>query len=87
MLSRDIAVNINKVMVMRRPGNVIGQMNRQNFNRDVYFGVLGGFRNDLKNLPDIECDSSTVTISAKQRAYKAIIKKNGALALGLCLPD
>jgi len=78
MLNRDLGMNINQVLVMDRPGNAIGNMNRQNFNRNVYFGVLDAFRNELKKTADIEAVSSSATIPGKQREYKTTIKRYGS---------
>lgn len=77
MLSRDMGMNINQVLVMDRPGSAVNGMNRQNFNRTAYFGVLDAFRNELKSTPDIEAVTSAATIPGKQREYKTTIKRYG----------
>jgi len=77
MLSRDMGMNINQVLVMDRPGNAVNGMNRKNFNRAAYFGVLDAFRNELKNTPGVEALTSAATIPGKQREYKVTIKKYG----------
>lgn len=78
MLSRDLGMNINQVLVMDRPGNAISGMNRTNFNRAAYYGVLDAFRNELKKTSDIEAVTSAATIPGKQREYKLTVKKYGS---------
>ena len=78
MLGRDLGMNISQVLVMDRPGNAVNNMNRQNFNRTVYNGILDAFRNELKKNPDIEAASSSITIPGKQREYKVTVKRYGS---------
>lgn len=77
MLSRNTGMSINQVLVMNRPGNAAGNMNRQNFNRNAYFGILDAFRNELKKSRDIEAVTSSGTIPGKQREYKTTVKRFG----------
>ncbi|HVX48724.1 MAG TPA: ABC transporter permease, partial [Chitinophagaceae bacterium] len=78
MTSRNLGMNINQVLVMNRPGNAVNNMNRKNFNRSLYFGVLDAFRNELKRTSDIQFVSSVLTVPGKQREYKTTVRRYGA---------
>ena len=71
MMSRDIGMNIDQVMVVERPG--IAPLDRSSFN-----SAIDVFRNEVKKDPSITSLSASVTIPGKQREYKAVVKKYGA---------
>lgn len=71
MMSRDLGMNIDQVLVVERPG--ISSRDRQAFNSSVDV-----FRNELKKNPGITGISTSATIPGKQREYKAIAKRYGA---------
>lgn len=71
MMSREIGVNINQVLVVERPG--ISPRDRSAFS-----SVIDVFRNELKKESTIEGVASSLTIPGKQREYKAASKPYGA---------
>lgn len=71
MMSRDIGMNIDQVLVVERPG--ITPLDRSSFN-----SAIDVFRNELKKDPAISAVSASVTVPGKQREYKAVIKRYGA---------
>lgn len=77
MLSRNTGMSINQVLVMNRPGNAVSNMNRNNMNRQIYFGILDAFKNELKKSSGVEAATSSLTIPGKQREYKTTIKRFG----------
>jgi putative ABC transport system permease protein len=73
MMSQDLGMNINQVLVMDRPGNAPNDFK----NRKAYMAEIDLFRDELKKSPAIEAVTSSATIPGKQREYKATIKRNG----------
>ena len=71
MMSRDLGMNIDQVLVVERPG--ISPRDRQAFNSTVDV-----FRNEAKKSPLIMGFTTSATIPGKQREYKAIAKRYGA---------
>lgn len=71
MMSKDLGVNINQVLVIERPG--IAPRDRKAFN-----STIDVFRDELKKSNDIQAVAASATIPGKQREYKAIVKKYGA---------
>jgi putative ABC transport system permease protein len=70
MTSRDMGMNINRVMVIERPGIA-------DTSTTVYSANIDAFKNELKKDPSIESAAASFTIPGKQREYKTIIKKLG----------
>ena len=71
MMSRDLGMNIDQVLVVERPG--IAPRDRQAFN-----STIDVFRNEVKKSPLISGFTTSATIPGKQREYKAIAKRYGA---------
>lgn len=71
MLSRNIGMDIEQVLVVERPG--IAPRDRTAFNSTVDV-----FRNELRKSADVQAISTSATIPGKQREYKATVKKYGA---------
>jgi len=71
MMSQDLGMNIDQVLVVERPGIVPNDRNAFNSSIDV-------FRNELKKDPSIVGVSASATVPGKQREYKAVVKKYGA---------
>lgn len=71
MMSKDLGVNIDQVLVVERPG--IAPRDRKAFN-----SAIDVFRDELKKNPTIQGVAASATIPGKQREYKAIIKKYGS---------
>ena len=71
MMSRDIGMNIDQVLVMERPG--IWPVDRKAGDTSIDI-----FRNELANHPDIKGMSLSLTVPGKQREYKSVVKKYGA---------
>lgn len=71
MMSQDIGVNIDQVLVVERPG--ISPRDRQAFN-----SAIDVFRNELQENPSIKAISTSLTIPGKQRDYIGGVKKYGA---------
>jgi putative ABC transport system permease protein len=70
MMSRDIGVNINQVLVMDRPGIA------PNHDKDVpaFRAGIDFFRAELKKDPAIAGVTNSTTIPGKQREYKTTIR-------------
>lgn len=68
--SQDIGVNIDRILVVERPG--ISSRDRQVFNTNV-----DAFRNELMKNPSIIAVTSSVTIPGKKREYKIGAKRYG----------
>jgi putative ABC transport system permease protein len=73
MMSKNLGVNINQVVVMDRPG--IALKNEENYK--AYDHAIDVFRDELKKSPDIEAASTSLTIPGHQRAFKVTIKPYG----------
>jgi putative ABC transport system permease protein len=71
MMSQDIGMDIEQVLVVERPG--ISPRDRQ-----ARTANIDAFRNELANIPAVQKVAVSVTIPGKQREYKAICKKYGA---------
>jgi putative ABC transport system permease protein len=71
MMSRNIGVNIDQVVVVERPGIAARDRNAFNSSVDV-------FRNEIKKNADILALSASMTIPGKQRELKETVKKYGA---------
>jgi putative ABC transport system permease protein len=69
LMSRDIGMNINQVLVIERPG--IGP-HRTGFN-----SAVESFRDELKKNPDIQFVTGSHTIPGKQREDKEVVKRYG----------
>jgi putative ABC transport system permease protein len=73
MMSQDLGMNINQVLVMDRPGNAPNDFK----NRQAFKAVIDLFRDELKKSPAIEAVTMSGTIPGKQREFKATIKREG----------
>jgi putative ABC transport system permease protein len=71
MMSKDIGMNIDQVLVVERPGISPRDRQARTENIDV-------FRNELAALPAVQKVAVSVTIPGKQREYKVLAKKYGA---------
>jgi putative ABC transport system permease protein len=71
MMSQDIGMNIDQVLVVERPG--ISPRDRNAFS-----SAIETFKNEAKNIPSVEAVTSSITIPGKQREYKAGAKRYGA---------
>ncbi|MCB0633595.1 MAG: ABC transporter permease, partial [Lewinella sp.] len=71
MLSRDIGVNIDQVLVLERPG--IAQKDRKAFD-----SAIDVFRAELAKSPDVAAVSTSFTVPGKQREYLVGAKPYGA---------
>ncbi|HYG02572.1 MAG TPA: ABC transporter permease [Chryseosolibacter sp.] len=71
MMSQDIGMNIDQVLVVERPG--ISSRDRSAFN-----SAVDVFRNEVRKDPSVQALSTSATIPGKQREYKAIVKPYGA---------
>ncbi len=71
MMSTDIGMNIDQVMVVERPG--IAARDRNAFN-----SAVDVFRNEVKKDASVEGFSTSVTVPGKLREYKAPAKRYGA---------
>ena len=71
MMSRDLGMSIDQVVVVERPG--IGARDRQAFNSSVDV-----FRNETKKHPSVNGFATSATVPGKQREYKVVCKKYGA---------
>lgn len=71
MMSQDIGMNIEQVLVVERPG--ISPRDRNAFN-----SAVDVFRNEVKKEPSVQAVTASVTIPGKQREYKATVKPYGA---------
>ncbi len=70
MMSKDLGVNIDQVLVVERPG--IASRDRNVFNSSIDV-----FRDELKKDLSVQGVSASATIPGKQREYKAIVKRYG----------
>jgi putative ABC transport system permease protein len=70
MMSKDIGVNIDQVLVVERPA--IGP-SRENFNT-----AIDVFRHELKKNSSIQAVSASSIVPGMQREWKATVKKYGA---------
>lgn len=71
MMSRDLGLNIDQVLVVERPG--IAPRDRKAFS-----SAVDVFRDELKRSPSVMGVAASGTIPGKQREYKAGIKRYGA---------
>jgi putative ABC transport system permease protein len=71
MMSRDIGMNIDQILVVERPGIAPRDFTAFSSSVDV-------FRNEIKKDPNITEVAVSATIPGKQREYKAVIKRYGA---------
>ncbi|MEQ9593667.1 MAG: FtsX-like permease family protein [Cyclobacteriaceae bacterium] len=71
MMSRDLGMDIDQVIVLDRPGIVPRDTEAVNSSMNV-------FRNELKSNPTVSSVSTSITIPGKQRVFKAQVKKYGA---------
>jgi putative ABC transport system permease protein len=71
MMSRDLGMNIDQVLVVERPG--IAPPDRNAFN-----SAIDVFRDEVKKSPGVVAISASATVPGKQREYKVLIKKYGA---------
>jgi len=71
MMSKDLGVNIDQVLVVERPG--IASRDRKAFN-----SAIDVFRDELKKSPSVVGVATSATIPGKQREYKAVVKKYGS---------
>ncbi len=71
MMSRDLGVDINQVMVLDRPGLSQRSDSTLHYAIDV-------FRTELKRNPSVKGVSASITIPGKQREYKEEVKRYGA---------
>jgi putative ABC transport system permease protein len=71
MMSQDLGMNIEQVLVVERPG--IAPPAREAFNSSIDV-----FRNEVKKDPTVVGISASATVPGKQREYKALAKKYGA---------
>lgn len=70
MMSRDIGVDIDQVLVVERPG--IGP------HGEGFTSAIDVFRHELKKNSSIQSVSASAMIPGMQREWKAIVKKYGA---------
>jgi putative ABC transport system permease protein len=68
--SQDIGVNIDRILVVERPG--VSSREREVFNSNV-----DAFRDELMKNPSIKAVTSSVTIPGKKREYKVGAKRYG----------
>lgn len=71
MMSQDIGMNIDQVIVIERPG--ISPRDRNAFS-----AAIETFKNEVKTIPSVQAVTSSVTIPGKQREYKAGFKRYGS---------
>lgn len=70
MMSRDLGLNIDQVLVVERPG--IAPRDRKAFS-----SAVDVFRDELKRSPSVMGVAASGTIPGKQREYKAGVKRYG----------
>jgi putative ABC transport system permease protein len=75
MMSKNLGVNINQVLVMDRPG--IALKNEENYK--AYDHAIDVFRDELRKSSDIKGVSTSLTIPGHQRAFKVTIKPYGGI--------
>ena len=73
MMSQDLGMNINQVLVLDRPGNAPSDFK----NPKAFRAEIDQFRDELKKSPGIEAVTTSATIPGKQREYKVTIKRYG----------
>lgn len=78
MMSRDLGMNIDQVMVLERPG--ISSKDRKVFNSSIDV-----FRNELEKYNDIKRTSLSLTIPGKQREFKGPVKRYGSSKDGVVM--
>lgn len=71
MMSQDLGMNIDQVLVVERPG--IAPRDRKAFN-----SAIDVFRDELRKSPVIQSVAASATVPGKQREYKAVIKRYGS---------
>lgn len=71
MMSRDLGMNIDQVLVVERPG--IAPRDRNAFN-----SAIDVFRDEVKKSAGVAAITASATVPGKQREYKAIGKRYGA---------
>jgi putative ABC transport system permease protein len=71
MMSQDLGMNIEQVLVVERPG--IAPPDRNAFN-----SAIDVFRDEVKKSPGVLAISASATVPGKQREYKAVAKRYGA---------
>jgi putative ABC transport system permease protein len=71
MMSRDLGMNIDQVLVVERPGILPRD-------RQAYNSTIDVFRNEVKKSPLISGFATSATIPGKQREYKVAAKRYGA---------
>ncbi len=71
MMSQDLGVNIDQVLVVERPGLT-------SRDRNAFTSAIDVFRNEVKTNPSVVAISASATVPGKQREYKAITKRYGA---------
>jgi putative ABC transport system permease protein len=72
MMSRDIGVNIDQVLVVERPG--IGPAR----GGESFTSAIDVFRDELKKNTSIQFVSASSTVPGAQREWKTLVKKYGA---------
>ncbi|MDN5203004.1 ABC transporter permease [Fulvivirgaceae bacterium BMA10] len=70
MRNQDIGVNIDRVLVVERPGV-------SSRDRDAFTANVDAFRDELLKEPSIKAVSASVTIPGKKREYKVGVKRYG----------
>lgn len=70
MMSRNLGVDIDQVLVVERPG--IASRDRKAFNSSIDV-----FRDELKKSPSVQGVAASATIPGKQREYKAVVRRYG----------
>ncbi len=73
MMSQDLGMNINQILVMDRPGNAPSDSK----NPQAFQAGIDLFRDELKKSPGIDAVTSSVTIPGNLRESTATIKKYG----------
>ena len=71
MMSQDLGVDIDQVLVVERPGLT-------SRDRNAFTSAIDVFRNEVKSDPSVVAISASATVPGKQREFKAITKRYGA---------
>lgn len=71
MMSQDIGMNLEQILVVERPG--IAPAERKSFN-----SAIDVFRDEVKKHPGVVAISATGTVPGKQREYKTLMKRYGS---------
>ncbi|HEY6977237.1 MAG TPA: ABC transporter permease [Chitinophagaceae bacterium] len=71
MMSRDLGMDINQVLIVDRPS--IADTNSKAYNANIDL-----FHNELKKYPAIEGVTASLTVPGKQREYKLTVKRYGS---------